>query len=97
MGRGAIRHEQGLIKEALSFFVQASKFNDKDTPLLSLISHLAIKVKDFQLANAMYIKWIDLDPHNPEPWYFFACIWKKIIMAIEVKNRLKNIWKQCRC
>ena len=72
MGRGAIRHEQGLIKEALSFFVQASKFNDKDTPLLSLISHLAIKVKDFQLANAMYIKWIDLDPHNPEPWYFFA-------------------------
>ena len=72
MGRASIRQEQGRIKEALSFFVQASKFNDKDTPLLSLISHLAIKLKDFQLASVMYIKWVDLDPHNPETWYFFA-------------------------
>ena len=97
MGRASIRQEQGRIKEALSFFVQASKFNDKDTPLLSLISHLAIKLKDFQLASVMYIKWVDLDPHNPETWYFLQCIWKKIIMAIETKNRLKNIWKQYRC
>ena len=72
MGRASIRQEQGRIKDALKFFVQASKFNNKDTALYSLISHLAIKAKDFQLANAMYVKWVDLDPHNPEPWYFFA-------------------------
>eukprot|EP00943_MAST-04B_sp_MAST-4B-sp1_P004137 g4137.t1 len=72
MGRGSIRHEQGRIKEALKYFVVASTYNPEDISLLSMVSHLANKAKQYNLAYTYYTKWVERDRNNAEAWYFFA-------------------------
>jgi tetratricopeptide (TPR) repeat protein len=77
MGRGSIRHEQGRIKEALKYFVVASTFKPEDISLLSMVSHLANKAKQYNLAYTYYTKWVERDRNNAEPWYFLATYLEK--------------------
>ena len=73
MGRGSIKQEQGQFKDAIKYFIIASKHNVKeDLALFSMITHLANKAKQFNLAKTYHKKWIEQDPNNIEAWYFFA-------------------------